>query len=35
MLLWLWRRAGDEVVTIDGDRALVAQLRELLGAATL
>jgi uncharacterized protein (TIGR03083 family) len=34
LLLWLWRRTGDEVVTVDGDRALVAKLRELLGAAT-
>jgi hypothetical protein len=30
----LWRRAGDEVVSLDGDPALVAKLRELLGAAT-
>jgi uncharacterized protein (TIGR03083 family) len=34
VLLWLWRRAGDDVVAIDGDRTLVAKLRELLGAAT-
>jgi uncharacterized protein (TIGR03083 family) len=34
VLLWLWRRVGDEVVTVDGDAALVAELRELLGAAT-
>lgn len=34
LLLWLWRRAGDEVVTIDGDQALVAKLRALLGAVT-
>jgi uncharacterized protein (TIGR03083 family) len=34
VLLWLWRRAGDDVVGVDGDRALVAKLSELLGAAT-
>jgi uncharacterized protein (TIGR03083 family) len=34
VLRWLWRRAGDEVVSLDGDPALVAKLRELLGAAT-
>jgi uncharacterized protein (TIGR03083 family) len=34
VLLWLWRRAGDDAVRTDGDSALVAQLRALLGAAT-
>jgi uncharacterized protein (TIGR03083 family) len=34
VLLWLWRRAGDDVVEVGGDRALVAKVRELLGAAT-
>jgi predicted lipid carrier protein YhbT len=34
LLLWLWRRAGDADVAVDGDAALVAKLRELLGAAT-
>lgn len=34
MLLWLWRRAGDESVEIGGDRTLVSKLRELLGDAT-
>lgn len=34
VLLWLWRRAADDVVDIGGDQALVAKLRELLGAAT-
>jgi uncharacterized protein (TIGR03083 family) len=34
MLLWLWRRAGDEALAVDGDAALVAKLSQLLGAAT-
>jgi uncharacterized protein (TIGR03083 family) len=34
VLLWLWRRAGDDVVGMDGDRTLVAKLSALLGAAT-
>jgi hypothetical protein len=34
VLLWLWRRAGDEAVAVDGDHALVAKLRDLLGTAT-
>jgi uncharacterized protein (TIGR03083 family) len=34
VLLWLWRRAGDDTVTVDGDKALVAKMSELLGAAT-
>ncbi|HEY3006576.1 MAG TPA: maleylpyruvate isomerase family mycothiol-dependent enzyme [Micromonosporaceae bacterium] len=34
VLLWLWRRAGDDAVQTGGDRALVAKLHELLGVAT-
>ncbi len=34
MLLWLWRRAGDDRVTISGDTELVAGLRRLLHDAT-
>ena len=34
VLLWLWRRAGDDTVTMDGDPALVAKLRDLLFVAT-
>jgi uncharacterized protein (TIGR03083 family) len=34
VLLWLWRRAGDATVTVDGNAGLVAELRELLRAAT-
>ncbi|HET8659834.1 MAG TPA: maleylpyruvate isomerase family mycothiol-dependent enzyme [Micromonosporaceae bacterium] len=34
VLLWLWRRVGDERVGIDGDQQLVARLHELLGPAT-
>jgi uncharacterized protein (TIGR03083 family) len=34
VLLWLWRRVGDEAVRIDGDLALAAQLRQLLDPAT-
>jgi hypothetical protein len=34
VLLWLWRRGGDDLVQIGGDRAPVAKLRELLGNAT-
>ena len=34
VLLWLWRRVGDERVSLDGDPQLVAKLRELLGPAT-
>jgi uncharacterized protein (TIGR03083 family) len=34
VLFWLWRRAGDEAVRHDGDPALVARLRALLGPAT-
>ena len=34
VLLWLWRRADDDAITVEGDAGLVAQLRELLGPAT-
>jgi uncharacterized protein (TIGR03083 family) len=34
VLLWLWRRVGDERVTVSGDRDLVAGLRRLLLDAT-
>jgi uncharacterized protein (TIGR03083 family) len=34
VLLWLWRRKGDEAVTKQGDTALIDELRELLGTAT-
>lgn len=34
VLLWLWRRVGDERVSFDGDRRLVTKLHELLGPAT-
>jgi hypothetical protein len=34
VLLWLWRRAGDEAVRIDGDAAAVGRLREMMEAAT-
>jgi hypothetical protein len=34
VLLWRWRRGGDDLVQIGGDRAPVAKLRELLGNAT-
>jgi uncharacterized protein (TIGR03083 family) len=34
VLLWLWRRADDESVRLDGDLELVATLRQLLGPAT-
>jgi uncharacterized protein (TIGR03083 family) len=34
VLLWLWRRAGDDTVTINGDPKTVERLRELLGVAT-
>ncbi|MEV0644224.1 maleylpyruvate isomerase family mycothiol-dependent enzyme [Phytomonospora sp. NPDC050363] len=33
-LLWLWRRAGDEVITVTGDPAHVATLRDLMKTAT-
>lgn len=34
VLLWLWRRAGDERVRLDGDVALIGRLRQLLGDVT-
>jgi uncharacterized protein (TIGR03083 family) len=34
MLSWLWRRAGDDAVTVAGDPAWAAYLRRLLGAVT-
>ncbi|GLZ78644.1 hypothetical protein Afil01_34510 [Actinorhabdospora filicis] len=34
MLMWLWRRAGDEVLTVTGDPAGVAVLRGLMKDAT-
>ncbi|MDG4821515.1 maleylpyruvate isomerase family mycothiol-dependent enzyme [Asanoa sp. WMMD1127] len=34
VLLWLWRRLGDNAVRVDGDAAAVARLRALLEAAT-
>jgi uncharacterized protein (TIGR03083 family) len=33
-LRWLWRRAGDDVVTVTGDPAWAAYLRRLMGAVT-
>lgn len=33
LLLWLWNRAGDDVVTISGNAALVAYLRRVLAAS--
>src|SRR5262245_19551291 len=35
VLLWLWRRVGDERVGFEGDEALIAKLRQLLGDATV
>lgn len=34
VLLWLWRRAGEEAVAVEGDPSLAAELRRLLGDAT-
>ncbi|HEY1179666.1 MAG TPA: maleylpyruvate isomerase family mycothiol-dependent enzyme [Phytomonospora sp.] len=34
LLYWLWRRAGDEVLTVSGDPAGVATLKELMKTAT-
>lgn len=34
LLLWLWRRRGDDAVRRDGDGALVDQLHDLLGVVT-
>jgi uncharacterized protein (TIGR03083 family) len=33
-LRWLWRRAGDEAVTVEGNHTVVDRLRALLGATT-
>jgi uncharacterized protein (TIGR03083 family) len=35
VLLWLWRRAGDQTVHVEGDHDLIGTLRDLLGVATL
>jgi uncharacterized protein (TIGR03083 family) len=34
VLLWLWRRADDSAVKVDGDTELVETLREMMGDAT-
>jgi uncharacterized protein (TIGR03083 family) len=34
VLRWVWRRAGDEVVQLDGNRWVLGKLRTLLGLAT-
>ena len=34
LLLWLWNRAGDDVVTVTGDTDLVAYLRTVLAVGT-
>lgn len=34
VLRWLWRRAGNSAVEIDGDHATVGKLHQLLGVAT-
>lgn len=34
MLMWLWRRTGDEVLTVTGDPGNVATLKELMKTAT-
>jgi uncharacterized protein (TIGR03083 family) len=35
VLLWLWRRTGDETIAIEGDRSAVDMLHGLLGATTV
>jgi uncharacterized protein (TIGR03083 family) len=35
VLTWLWRRAGDEAITMQGDPAVVDKLWQLLGTATV
>jgi hypothetical protein len=35
VLIWLWRRSGDEAITTQGGPAVVGKLWQLLGAATL
>ena len=34
VLRWLWRRVGNSAVELDGNRAVVGKLRNLLGAGT-
>ncbi|NUT34076.1 MAG: maleylpyruvate isomerase family mycothiol-dependent enzyme [Hamadaea sp.] len=34
LLLWLWRRAGDQEITVEGDASLAARLGELMRVAT-
>lgn len=34
ILTWVWRRTGDDTVTIDGEASLVVTLRDLLEVAT-
>lgn len=34
VLRWVWRRAGDDVVRLDGNRWVLGKLRTMLGAAT-
>lgn len=34
VLRWVWRRAGDGVVTLDGNRWVIGKLRTLLGVTT-
>lgn len=33
-LRWVWRRTGDEAVTVEGNQSVVARLRALLGTTT-
>jgi uncharacterized protein (TIGR03083 family) len=35
LLIWLWRRSGDEAITTHGDPAVIGKLWQLLGAATV
>ena len=34
VLRWVWRRAGDDVVQLDGNRWVIGKLRTMLGVAT-
>jgi hypothetical protein len=34
VLRWVWRRAGDGAVQLDGNRWVIGKLRALLGIAT-
>jgi MDMPI C-terminal domain len=34
VLRWLWRRAGNDAVELDGNRGVVGQLHHLLGVST-